>query len=110
MIATAAAQMTLYVGVGVILLATVVPRAHGADQPLGRGLTAPASTFAERLQTEHGHELNYDPDLAGPYGQIQEEGKKQELLLTDDIALRLDGILCHALSVFALLYSVTPWR
>jgi hypothetical protein len=61
------------------------------------------------VHTEYAHERDYERYLPGAYTQIQEEeGKKQDLLLADGIPLRLDGILCHALFVFTLLFSVVP--
>jgi hypothetical protein len=60
------------------------------------------------VETEYGHERDYERYIAGAQEQIQEEGDKQGLLPTDGIPLRLDGILCHALSVFTLLFSLMP--
>jgi hypothetical protein len=105
-----AAQVILYVGVGVILVVASVLRAHGADLPSAAGFVPPASVFTEHLQTEYGHERDYERYLAGPDKQSQEEGKKQGLgmLFTDSIPLHLDGIPCHALFVLTLLLSVMP--
>jgi len=60
------------------------------------------------IETEYGHERDYERYLAGAQEQVQEEGDKQGPLSTDSIPLRLDGILCHALSVFTLLFSLMP--
>jgi hypothetical protein len=60
------------------------------------------------VKTEYGHERDYERYLARAQEQVQEEGDKQGPLPTDSIPLRLDGILCHALSVFTLLFSLMP--
>lgn len=84
-------------------------RAHGADGPLGSGVLPAVSAPTEHLETEYRPERGSGRLLAEPSGQVPEEKKgNQGPLPTDGIALRFDGILCHALSVFAMLFSVMP--
>jgi hypothetical protein len=95
--------------VGAVILLATVPRARADDPRPEPGFIAPASASTAHLDTDYGPGRIYDRYLTEPDRQMQEEGKeKQEPVFTDSIPVRFDGILCHGLSVFSLLFSMMP--